>query len=195
MIKKPWRYLTIFVLGMILIGSYELIKNVVQTKPVGLEELENRVWIERLPKTHRDMIHHLAVVNSRHGRFGAAGYSSSWKHMINIFHWSLEGNQLRLLFPQEEVRVDFTARVWDCEAEAPKPFELCLELTHKDQRLHYYSRYDWVIEPDSKIDILDMHVQTLISQHFADFQDEQAELLPESFEPIEQEEPLFWHLR
>ena len=38
--------------------------------------------------------------------------------------------RLELGFPQENQRLRVTARTWRCKGEAPRPFELCLTLTH-----------------------------------------------------------------
>lgn len=115
----------------------------------GVEHLANQVWIERLPQNDRDQIHHLVLLEQGRDRFGAFGKSSQWRHFLEIFAWHREQNRLTLNLPQDRVRVDLEARVWECEDEAPAPFELCLEL--KGQRGHtarYYSRHEWVIEGD-----------------------------------------------
>ncbi|MGH0031865.1 MAG: hypothetical protein ACQGVC_18915 [Myxococcota bacterium] len=49
--------------------------------------------------------------------------------------------------PQDEIRTEVEVRTWKCEGEAPKPFELCLELSAKGRKVVYYSRKDWVIDP------------------------------------------------
>lgn len=113
----------------------------------GMKHLANQVWIERLPENDRDMIHHLVLVQEGRDRFGAFGRSSTWRHFVEIFMWQREDNRLTLHLPQDRVRVDLTARVWDCEGEAPEPFELCLELKGQGGRsAHYYSRHEWTID-------------------------------------------------
>ncbi|WAS96324.1 hypothetical protein [Nannocystis punicea] len=112
-----------------------------------VKHLANQVWIERLPQNDRDQIHHLVLLEQGRDRFGAFGKSSQWRHFLEIFAWHREQNRLTLHLPQDRVRVNLEARVWECEDEAPAPFELCLEL--KGERGHtsrYYSRYEWVIE-------------------------------------------------
>lgn len=113
--------------------------------------LENRAWIERMPQSDRDVVNHLLVLNSRDGRYGAAGRSSAWRHVLEIFRWQREEDRLTLEFPQERVRVEFTARTWECEDEAPAPFELCLELSRQGRSVRFYSRHEWVVEPHAAI--------------------------------------------
>ena len=128
------------------LGAYELgLFDCASTS--GVEHLSNQVWIERLPQNDRDQIHHLVLLEQGRDRFGAFGKSSQWRHFLEIFAWHREQSRLTLHLPQDRVRVDLEARVWECEDEAPAPFELCLEL--KGERGHtarYYSRFDWVIE-------------------------------------------------
>lgn len=109
--------------------------------------LQNRVWIERLPRDDRDIITHLVLLDTDDGRFGAAGRSSAWRHIIEVFRWFREDTRLTLDFPQERVRAEFEVRTWECDDEAPPPFELCLELTRQHRSIRFYSRHDWVIEP------------------------------------------------
>jgi hypothetical protein len=115
----------------------------------GLEHLSNQVWIERLPQNDRDQIYHLVLLEQGRDRFGAFGRSSQWRHFVELFAWHREQERLTLHLPQDRVRLNLEARVWECEGEAPAPFELCLEL--KGERGHtarYYSRHDWVIDAD-----------------------------------------------
>ena len=109
--------------------------------------LHNRPWIERVPRDDRDIITHLTLLDTDDGRFGAAGRSSAWRHVIEIFRWHREDDRLTLDFPQERVRAEFEVRTWECEGEAPRPFQLCLELRRQGRALHLYSRHDWEIEP------------------------------------------------
>lgn len=115
-----------------------------------LKHLANQVWIERLPENDRDQIHHLVLVQEGRDRFGAFGRSSTWRHFIEVFMWQREEDRLTLHLPQDRVRLDLTARVWNCEGEAPEPFELCLELKgHGGRTARYYSRYEWTIDGET----------------------------------------------
>lgn len=120
------------------------------TAEEGLKLLANQVWLERLPADDRDQIHHVVFIDNRRDRFGAFGRSSTWRHAIEVFRWNREEGRLTLLLPQDRVRLDLGVRVWNCEGEAPEPFELCLELkTAKGRTGHYYSRHDWKIDAET----------------------------------------------
>lgn len=143
----------------------------------GVENLSNQVWIERLPQNDRDQIHHLVLIESGRDRFGGFGRSSNWRHSLEIFMWHREDNRLTLNLPQDRVRLDLEARVWDCEGSAPAPFELCLELkTQRGKTANYYSRREWVIEHGK-----DLHIEGLpeIAPHAAPTLPEGLEFEPD----------------
>jgi hypothetical protein len=66
------------------------------------------------------------------------------------FLWSVDADRIDLEFPQTSDRVAVRARAWRCAEEAPKPFELCLELSRDGRALRLYSRDDWRIRPDGE---------------------------------------------
>lgn len=135
------------VIGAGIVGTYELGAALTGGDAADARRFANQVWIERLPKDDRDMIHHLVAIEDGNDRFGAFGKSSQWRHLVDIFLWAREDNRVSIVLPQERRRIDLGVRVWDCADEAPSPFQLCLELTNKaGKSASYYSRYDWRID-------------------------------------------------
>lgn len=114
----------------------------------GTRHVVNQVWIERAPQGPRDMIGHLVLLDMPEGRFGAAGKSSQWRHVIEVFQWGLEGNRLSVFFPQDRVKAQVEVRSWSCKGEAPEPFELCLEISNGRRKAVFYSLEEWHIDPD-----------------------------------------------
>lgn len=107
----------------------------------------NQVWIERMPSDARDQINHFVLVRHPEGRIGAVGKSSQWRHFFELFMWGLEGEKLSVFLPQEQRKAQLRVRTWECAGEAPKPFELCLELGNDKRSVTMYSRKDWIIDP------------------------------------------------
>ena len=101
-----------------------------------------------MPENQRDMIGHLVLLDMPEGRVGAAGKSSQWRVMVELFQWGLEGNRLALFFPQDRVKGQVDVRTWSCKGEAPKPFELCLEISNGRRKAVFYSLEEWHIDPD-----------------------------------------------
>jgi hypothetical protein len=64
---------------------------------------------------------------------------------IDLMTYRLEGKRLTVLKLQEGEKATYTARTWACKGEAPKGFDLCLELTGGDRPLRYFSRSDWSV--------------------------------------------------
>jgi hypothetical protein len=112
-------------------------------------KIVNQLWVERLPKSDRDQIRHLVIIERRRRRLGVEGRSSQWKHDVEVFQWKLDGGDLELYFPQTGTKATRRVRVWKCAGEAPKPFELCLEIRDDKTKQLLYSREDWVIDPDA----------------------------------------------
>ncbi|KIG16119.1 hypothetical protein DB30_04991 [Enhygromyxa salina] len=126
----------------------------------GTKHAVNQVWIDHVPTDDRDMITHFVLVDHRDGQFGAIGRSSQWRIGVEVFRWQLQGSDLRMYFPQERARGEVKVETWECEKEAPAPFQLCMKLTNKNGRsMTLYSRKDWEIDPqdvnDSIEDITD----------------------------------------
>ncbi|MEM7159337.1 MAG: hypothetical protein AAF799_41245 [Myxococcota bacterium] len=115
----------------------------------GTQHVLNQFWIERIPGDSREMIQHLVLIDIDGDRLGATGRSSQWRHLVELFHYGLEGNRLSLFFPQERVRGKVTVKSWECEGEAPEPFELCLEISDGGHSLMLYSLEEWNIDPDN----------------------------------------------
>ena len=131
----------------------------------GAEHLANHVWLERLPTDERDMITHFLAIDSRDGRFGLVGRSSTWRHVIEVFKWHREDDRLRLFFPQERSRAAFKVRTWECKGEAPAPFELCLELARGDRSVVLYSRHDWVVDPHEVVEDRSGAIEELVAEN------------------------------
>jgi hypothetical protein len=116
----------------------------------------NQIWLERLPRDARDMVHQLVLLDDRGRHLGATGRSSRWRIRVDLLVWAIEGDRLRLRFPQDGDRADVKTRVWRCKGEAPEPFELCLELADdRGRKMTFYSRDAWRVRPRESLAALD----------------------------------------
>jgi hypothetical protein len=114
--------------------------------------LVNHLWIERVPRNTRDMVWHFLAVEQDQRRVGVLGRASRWRVFSDGFVWKVEGDRLRGTFPQNNCHLDLQVRTWPCAGEAPKPFELCLELKGRDNQVYrYFSRRDWVVRPRGQL--------------------------------------------
>ncbi|MDP2343113.1 MAG: hypothetical protein Q8O67_19305 [Deltaproteobacteria bacterium] len=119
----------------------------VEAAGVDWKIVENRVWIERMPKNERDMIRQLVLLNEEDGKKpGAVMRCSKFRWLVDAVKWSHKGSRLHLNFLQVREEREATVRSWSCKGDAPKPFELCLELSDGDKKRRYYSMKEWVVD-------------------------------------------------
>ena len=111
------------------------------------DHVANQLWLAKLPKSDRDMVGHIVLLDQKRGRFGVAGTSSTWRHELELFKWAREEDRLMRYFPQSRKRTKSKIRTWNCEGEAPRPFQLCLEISSGGSKQLFYSREDWVVKP------------------------------------------------
>jgi hypothetical protein len=119
----------------------------------GTDRLVNQLWIERVARDERDQVGFFAALEKDGKRQGVVGHASRWRSHTEGFVWALDGNLLRARFPQDQRNARVRVRTWHCADEAPRPFELCLEITAGERSRRYYSRDGWRIRPhDASLD-------------------------------------------
>jgi hypothetical protein len=149
MSKSGKTIVTLALVGAAAVGAWKLGAAVLgdDAEATKAKHAVNQVWIERMPTDARDQINHFVLIRHPEGRIGAVGKSSQWRHIIEVFMWGLEGERLSVFLPQDQRKAQLRVRTWECAGEAPKPFELCLELGNDKRSVTMYSRKDWVIDP------------------------------------------------
>ena len=116
----------------------------------GTKHAVNQMWIDHVPTDERDMVTHFVLIDHREGQFGVIAQASRWRLGAEGFRWQMQRDDLRMYFPQENARGQVKVETWECEGEAPAPFQLCMKLTNKNGRsLVLYSREDWEIDPNN----------------------------------------------
>jgi hypothetical protein len=139
------------VLGIGAAGIWQVATRV-ERRP-GTERLVNQMWLERMQHDQRDMVRFFVLVEHEGHREGALGRGSRWRARVERFLWSLDGDLLRARFPQDEKNARVRVRTWRCAGEAPRPFELCLEIGEGEHKRRYFSRDEWKVRPhDGVID-------------------------------------------
>jgi hypothetical protein len=115
-----------------------------RTRP---DRLVNQLWVERMPASPRDMVWQFAAIEHEGHRLGAIGRISNWRLFLDRFIWKQNGDTFEVVTPQNNCRLQLKARTWKCAGQAPRPFELCLELESGGKKYRYFSREEWVIRP------------------------------------------------
>ncbi|MFT3694931.1 MAG: hypothetical protein QM831_17405 [Kofleriaceae bacterium] len=105
----------------------------------------NQLWLDHMPKNDRDLTHVLIALHDKdpRGDVGILNYGSAWRANINIFKFEKSGDSLRVLFPQNGFKAQWTTKVSHCSVDQ---FTLCLEVTAPRGTFRYFSRDEWVID-------------------------------------------------
>jgi hypothetical protein len=111
--------------------------------------LANRVWAERAPRDDRDLVLYFVPVQVGSKRVGVFERNSRYAMAAELFRWSRDGGTLKLELPQRQQTAKLGVRTWACK-DAPKGFDLCLELTTGDDKLRLYSRSGWRFDAPSR---------------------------------------------
>jgi hypothetical protein len=133
----------IYILWKIVSGCYAYFAGAGESS--GTDKLLNRVWISNLPDDPRKPAYVLLFVDKAKQRLGASVTGTAYKHLTEMLSYTLEGDQLTVVHLQDNKTVKWKARTWTCKGEAPKPFDLCLELKGDVANVKLYSGIDWVI--------------------------------------------------
>jgi hypothetical protein len=130
-------------IGVVVATGFAVVRWLV-TDDAGWSLVENRAWIERMPRTPRDMTRKIAFIHDDGERVGVVVHSSEFRLFRDVFFWfRRDDGRVRMTFPQVQKDRMPAIRGWRCEGEAPAPFELCMEIKDGDQRLVLYSMNEW----------------------------------------------------
>ncbi|MEQ1507963.1 MAG: hypothetical protein ABMB14_37390, partial [Myxococcota bacterium] len=100
------------------------------------------VWAQRMPRDDRDLVEYFIPIEVGSKRVGTAQRSSRYAFGGEVFNWKRDGAKVVLELPQRQKSITAGARTWAC-ADAPKGFDLCLELSVGSEKVRYYSRKGW----------------------------------------------------
>jgi len=104
--------------------------------------LLDRVWIDHLPKDDKDSVNSMIFIDRDGVRVGAISRASVWRRHMEVFRWDRKDGGLSLEFPQVNKTVPVKAEARACD-EAPKPLDLCLDVTILKKTVRLYSKKSW----------------------------------------------------
>lgn len=121
-------------------------------KKPGDGVLVNRVWADRVPRNQRDMVLNLALIAKAKRRVGAVVRHSSWRLVADLLRFDADARTLTITSLQDQTSVRFGYRTWRCKNEAPKGYDLCLELTRGGRKLRMYSKSKEAFSEDQSVE-------------------------------------------
>lgn len=138
--------LALVLLGTVSYGGYRWLASddtPAQTAVKDGEQLVlDRIWISHIPKNERDTINVFAAISEE--PFGVFQAASQWKGAYELFHYEARGNELKVVFPQNNDRETVKHTAKRCSENG---MDFCLELSGGSRGVkRYYSRKGWEID-------------------------------------------------
>lgn len=143
--KKP--LLILAMMGTVSYGAYRMFgsssDSSEQPAVTDSEKLVlDRIWIDHIPKNDRDTIQVFAAISEE--PFGVFQAASTWKGAYEVFRYEAKGNELRIVYPQNNDRDTVKHNARRCSENG---MDFCLELSGSSRGVkRYYSRKGWEIE-------------------------------------------------
>ena len=115
----------------------------------------NRIWIDHMPRNDKDVINLFVLIDS--DAVGVFQATSAWKGSYEIFRYEANGDEVRMVFPQNNEKSKAKVSARKC---SDKGFDYCLDLDGSSRGVHkYYSIEGWEIDQrqalQNKIDALE----------------------------------------
>lgn len=103
----------------------------------------NRVWVDARAD-ERALAPYLVPIEVGSKRVGSLGRASKFAFAGEVFQWRRESaGAVRFELPQRQKSLVVPVRTWACPNDAPKGYDLCMELGSGDDRARLYSRKGW----------------------------------------------------
>jgi hypothetical protein len=102
----------------------------------------DRVWIDHMPRDERDTVSVFVAITEE--PLGVFQTSSVWKGNFEMFRYQAKGNDLRIVYPQNNERETVKASARRCNDSG---WDYCLELDGSTRGVkRYFSRKGWEID-------------------------------------------------
>jgi len=102
----------------------------------------DRIWIDHMPKSERDMIQVFAALSE--DEFGVFQQTSVWKGNFELFRFQWKDGQIQAVFPQDNDKEKITVKARPC---SEGQMDYCMEVSGTSRGVKkYYSKKGWEIE-------------------------------------------------
>lgn len=129
----------------------------------------DRIWIDHLPRSEKDMIQIFAAVSEE--EFGVFQHTSAWKGAFELFRFSFKGDQIHATFPQDNSKEKITVKATRC---SEGQMDYCLEVSGASRGVKkYYSRKGWEIDAAHSVKELEAKTDALAAQLSAGLPEEE----------------------
>jgi hypothetical protein len=123
------------------VGAWGVKAHYATTDGGGNKLLVDRVWIDHMPRSEREMVNVFVMFNEH--KVGVFDIRSAWTGSFEAFKYSRGGGTLDATFPQTGSKEQYSVKVRTCSNDG---MDYCLDIDGgKHGVKHYYSKKKWVI--------------------------------------------------
>lgn len=106
----------------------------------------NRLWVDKIPSRPKDTANLFAAIKRQ--KMGIFQAVTQYKGSYEIFHFTVAGGELQIVYPQTDDKETVKARAWRCKEE---DMDYCLELTGASRGVKRYHSLDgWEIRDETR---------------------------------------------
>lgn len=124
-------------------GGWRLVRH--GDSPVTTDDTKlalDRIWVDHMPRTERDTIQVFAGITDE--QFGLFQATSSWKGNFELFVFKINGDKIRITYPQDGTKEDVRLKARPCKEG---DMDYCMEVEGSSRGVKkYYSRKGWEID-------------------------------------------------
>jgi len=114
----------------------------VKSEPTDAKLVQNRLWIDHMPKNDRDTIQVFVTLSDE--SLGVFQATSGWKGQFELFTYEASGDELRIVYGQNGDKDKVRAKARACKEGG---MDFCLELDGNSRGVKkYYSLEGWELD-------------------------------------------------
>ncbi|HWO24408.1 MAG TPA: hypothetical protein VNO30_36940 [Kofleriaceae bacterium] len=138
------KLLILAVVSMCAFAGWRLLGGGGATSPAqgGDADVLDRVWVDHMPRHERDQFSIFVAITDE--PVGVFQTRSVWKGHFEMFRHETYGDEIRILYPQDQHREHVKAKARKCSEDG---FDYCLEIDGASRGVRrYYSRKGWEVD-------------------------------------------------
>lgn len=102
----------------------------------------DRLWVDHMPRNERDVFQLFAAITEE--PIGIFQATSVWKGAFEMFRYEAHGDELRIVYPQDNSREKVKVKATSCSS---REWDYCLEVSGSSRGVKkYYSREGWELD-------------------------------------------------
>ena len=118
----------------------------------------DRLWVDHMPRNERDVFNLFAAITEE--PIGIWQQTSVWKGSFEMFRYEAHGDEIRILYPQDNSREKVKVKATKCN---DRDWDYCMEVSGSSRGVKkYYSREGWELDGTHNVDQLRERAELLL---------------------------------